>query len=223
MSRPLVLLPGMLCDERLWAGLPLPADALALPLTGTDLASAVTAVLDAAPPTFDLLGLSLGGIVAMAVVAACPERVGDLVLVATNPRPPTAAQRAGWDALERRCDEGRFAEVTPQVLLPSLLSPARLADERLRGVVVTMAEATGEAAFRDQLALQRSRVDLRPGLAAHRGRATVVWPELDALCSEQMHAEVVKGLPEARLVPLPGVGHLATLEAPEAFAPLLPG
>jgi pimeloyl-ACP methyl ester carboxylesterase len=70
---PLVLLPGMMCDARLFA-----AQAAALsgaraihhaPIGGHDSMAALAAeVLAHAPPRFALAGLSMGGIVAMEVL-----------------------------------------------------------------------------------------------------------------------------------------------------------
>ena len=71
---PLVLLPGMMCDARLFGP---QIDALSgqLPLhlgviTAHDSVPALAAaVVAAAPPRFALAGLSMGGIVAMEIVA----------------------------------------------------------------------------------------------------------------------------------------------------------
>lgn len=85
-SPPLVLLPGMNCSARLWARRgrsaapgPRPADPR----------RAGQALLDALPDRFALGGLSLGGIVAMALTRRAPERVAGLCLMATNARAPT--------------------------------------------------------------------------------------------------------------------------------------
>lgn len=218
---PLVRLPGMLLDERLWSRLPPSGPVLDLPLRGTTLDEAVASVLTTAPPRFALAGLSLGANVAMALVARAPERVTRLVLLSCNARPPTAAQRSGWDVLEAQARAGELARITPQWLWPSLVAPARTGDAELVSLVGAMATATGVPAFLDQLQLQRSRTDLRPGLAPYRGPATVVAGAGDALCSVQMHREIVAALPGAELVVLPGTGHLSPLEAPAEVAAVL--
>ena len=90
MTTPLVLLPGMMCDARMFA----PQVAA---LSGTrevilgDLSVADTmtglarAVLDRAPDRFALAGLSMGGIVAMEMLRLAPERIARLALLDTNP------------------------------------------------------------------------------------------------------------------------------------------
>ena len=49
-------------------------------------------LLDLLPDRFALAGLSLGGIVAMALVRTAPERVSRLWLMSTNPYGPTERQ-----------------------------------------------------------------------------------------------------------------------------------
>ncbi|WP_114560572.1 alpha/beta fold hydrolase [Desertihabitans aurantiacus] len=218
---PLLRLPGMLLDERLWTRVGAGSDVVDLPLAGASLEEAVEAVLAVAPPRFDLAGLSLGAVVAMALVARAPGRVRRLVLLSCNGRAPTPAQHAGWDALEEQTLAGGFERITPEVLWPTLVAPGRRDDAELAGLADRMARAVGVRSFRQQLAVQRSRWDLRPGLAGFPGPATVVAGEQDALCSVPMHEEVAAALPSAELVVVPGAGHLVPLEAPETVAPLL--
>ncbi len=90
MNEPLVLLPGMMCDARLF----LPQISLfsrnrsvaVMPLHGEKtVAGLARQVLDASPPYFAVAGLSMGGIVCMEVVRQAPERVTRLALLDTNP------------------------------------------------------------------------------------------------------------------------------------------
>ncbi|NBR34875.1 MAG: alpha/beta hydrolase, partial [Rhodobacteraceae bacterium] len=87
---PLILLPGMMCDARLFGP---QLDVLSatravhvLPITQHDSVEALASqVLAAAPERFALGGLSMGGIVAMEVVRQAPDRVAGLALMDTNP------------------------------------------------------------------------------------------------------------------------------------------
>jgi len=67
---PLVLIPGMMCDARLYGpqitAIEADRDVLVLPITESDTVEALAeSVLRAAPDRFALAGLSMGGIVAM--------------------------------------------------------------------------------------------------------------------------------------------------------------
>ena len=72
---PLVLLPGMNCTADLWAGCGVD-DALTPVLAEQSIDTQVDRLLAELPPLFVLGGLSLGAIVAMALVVRAPERVG---------------------------------------------------------------------------------------------------------------------------------------------------
>ena len=98
-ATPLVLLPGLNCSAALWASLDVGA-AITPILTEPTLDGQVERLLDELPARFALAGLSLGGIVAMALVRRAPERVTRLALLSTTSRPPTGQQR------EERAAEG---------------------------------------------------------------------------------------------------------------------
>ena len=100
---PLLLVPGMMCDARLFAP-QIAAFSGARPvqiaaITGRDTVEALAdAVLAHAPPRFALAGLSMGGIVAMEMLHRAPDRIERVAFLDTNaaaegPRSPHSASR----------------------------------------------------------------------------------------------------------------------------------
>lgn len=88
---PLVFLPGMMCDARLFGPQikVLSSDrTIFTPSIGAyDTMSALAAeILRSTPPRFALAGLSMGGIVAMEILRQAPGRVERLALMDANPR-----------------------------------------------------------------------------------------------------------------------------------------
>ena len=81
MTSNLLLLPGLLCDERLWRDVQsqLQASVLVADFTQDDsIAGMARRALEAAPARFALAGLSMGGYVALEIMRQAPERVTHL-------------------------------------------------------------------------------------------------------------------------------------------------
>lgn len=222
---PLVLLPGLLCDARLWrdavADLPGPPPLVADLTLDETVGAMAERALAAAPPRFSLCGLSMGGYVAFEVVRRAPGRVARLALFDTSARPDTEEQsrrRRGLMALTR---SGAFRGVTPR-LLPQLLHPSHL-DGPLAGEVMAMAERVGREAFLRQQAAILARPDSRSTLAAVRVPTLVAVGAEDALTPSDLAAEIAAGIAGSVHVVLPGCGHLPPMEEPRAVALLLRG
>lgn len=218
-AEPLVLLPGMGCTSALWSRLSLPDDVLAPVLQEPSLDAEVTRLLDLLPARFALGGLSLGAIVAMALVRRAPERVSRLCLMSTNPYAPTPAQHEGWSAQRGALRTGSARDLQAS-LLPALLSPDR---DDLVPLTLAMADETGAETYDAQLRLQDTRVDERPGLAAVRCPTLVVAARDDLLCAVERHVEIARLVPGAELVVLENCAHLSPLEQPEHLSTHLQG
>lgn len=216
-AEPVVLVAGMNCSARLWPRL----SGLATVHAGLEeptLDSCVEALLARLPERFALVGLSLGGIVAMALARIAPGRLTRLALLSTNARPPSTEQRAGWTAQRAALAGGASSRDLQRDLLPLLLherTPAR--DER----VLAMADEVGGGLLDRQLRLQATRIDERPGLAAIAVPTLVLSAARDRLCPVERHREIASLVPGAELVVLDGVGHLSPVEAPDRVAEVL--
>jgi pimeloyl-ACP methyl ester carboxylesterase len=221
---PLVLLPGLLCDRRLF-GPQLPAleaggrRVLVPDLTGEGTVEALAArVLAEAPPgPFALCGLSMGGYVAQEIVRQAPERVARLALLDTRARADSPEETARRRGLIELAERGEFRGVTPR-LLPLLVHRDRLADGALTGLVQAMAASVGKDAFLRQQRAIMARRDYRPLLPAIRVPTLVLCGREDAITPPEMHHEMAAAVPDATLVVLPNCGHLAPLERPGAVA-----
>jgi pimeloyl-ACP methyl ester carboxylesterase len=101
--RALVMVPGLVCDADMFAP---QVEALArdvdvvVPSLGdaASIEAMAEAVLAVAPPSFALLGFSMGGYVAMEVLRRVPERVTRLALVDTATRGAVRADREPGEA-----------------------------------------------------------------------------------------------------------------------------
>ncbi|SDT37222.1 alpha/beta fold hydrolase [Microlunatus soli] len=214
-SDPLVLLPGMNCSAALWdavlPGLPAAVHVVHGRLEQPTIDGCVDDLLDQLPSRFALAGLSLGGIVAMALIRRAPERVTRLCLLATNARAPTAAQLTGWQEEHRRLAAGETARQLQRDLLPVLTAHRTAA---LDEAICAMADDIGDQILDTQLAAQATRIDERPALHRVAVPTLVLAAADDALCPVDRHREISAAVPGSRLQILPDIGHLSPLEAP---------
>ena len=222
---PLLLLPGLLCDDRLWrdqaAALADVAQIGIADLTqDADLDAMARRALAAAPPRFALAGLSMGGYVAFAILRLAPERVTRLCIFDSSARPDTDEQARRRRGLIGLADRGRFRGVTPR-LLPSLLHPDRLGDAALVGEVTAMAERVGKAAFLRQQRAILGRPDSRPMLPGLRLPCTVAVGDADRMTPPEHAREIATLIPGAELKLLRGCGHLPPMEDPAAATAVL--
>lgn len=221
-AEPLVLLPGTLCDERVWQPVigRLPRrPVIVKPLVGEDSTAAMARrFLAEMPDRFALAGFSLGGMVALEMMAQAPQRITRLALLDTNARPdPEPNHTARRKAVERAAQLGMGRYVSDK-LWSVYVSGDHVADEAKRALVASMSAAAGLETFRSQSEIAISRADSRPRLPAIRVPTLVLCGAEDKLCTPAVHEEMARAIPGASLVMVPRTGHFALIEDPEGVA-----
>lgn len=217
MTSDLVLLPGLICDERLWRDVVAGLDVRAhiADLTQDDSIGAMAAgVLAAAPDRFALAGLSMGGYVAFEIIRQAPERVSHLALLDTSARSDDDARKETRRKGIAMVGEGKFIGVS-RGLLGSLIAPQHMGTP-VAGDVQDMSERVGQAAYiRQQVAIM-NRVDSRPTLATITVPTLVGVGEADKMTPSELAAEMAAGIVGAELVTFADSAHLPTMENPAA-------
>lgn len=218
MSIPLLLLPGLLCDARLWREcLPAGTTPRIADLTQDDSVAAMARralELLAGEAHFAVAGLSMGGYVAQEIWRQAAPRISHLALLDTSARADTPEQTQRRLDLIALSDRGAFKGVTPR-LLPMLLHPARLG-EPLAAEVMEMAERVGVEGFLRQQRAIMCRPDSRADLRGVTVPTLVACGAEDVLTPPALHDEMAALIPGARRVSFEGCGHLPTMEAPDA-------
>jgi len=219
---PLVLLPGLTNDARVWRGVSEAMRTDAADVSVGDLRHGETMrdvaahVLANAPARFAVAGLSMGGYCALEIVRQSPQRVAGIALVDTSARPDTEEGKANREKQIARARTDYAALVDE--LLPKWIHPSRIDDPAVAGVVRSMARDAGAEVFAQQQRAIMSRADSRPLLASIRCPAIVVCGRDDQLMPMEIHEEMVRGIGGAKLHAIERCGHLAPLERPEAVA-----
>ncbi len=161
-----------------------------------------------------IAGLSMGGYLALRIADRQPGRLAGLVLADTRAGADTAEARAARDQAIFSVRRQGMEALTDD-LLPKLLSPEAGPKivERARSIMLDQRPEAVAAA----LTAMRDRPDSRAVLRRINVPALVVVGELDTLTPPDEAEAMARAIPEAWLVRIPGAGHLANLEAPEAF------
>jgi pimeloyl-ACP methyl ester carboxylesterase len=222
---PLVLACGQLLTEQVWQPqiAALSADravTVADHRQDDSIADMARRLLDAAPDRFALAGHAMGGFIAFEVLRQAPERVDRVALLATlapNDGPAQTARRQGYIDL---VESGRFDAVIEE-RIPMLFSPARREDAALLALARQMAADTGADVFMRQQRAIMTRADSRPSLGAIRVPTLILWGDADGIATRAHQDEMLAAIPGATLEVLPGAGHLATLEQPDAVTAAL--
>ncbi|WP_428644481.1 alpha/beta fold hydrolase [Roseibium sp.] len=218
MSDPIVFVPGLLCTEALYA--PQIVAFADRPIMVAnhrehDSIEAIAAsILEQAPDRFSLIGLSMGGYVAMEIMREAPERVGKLALLDTNARADTADQTERRSFLIDLTLKKGFKKV-PHLLYPGFVHERREEDEDLKAIVVDMAMDTGPEAFIRQQTALMNRMDARPRLGEIACPALVLVGDGDRLTPLEISQEIHAHIPGSELAVIEGSGHLSTLEEPD--------
>ncbi|WP_029031435.1 alpha/beta fold hydrolase [Salinarimonas rosea] len=215
-----VLIPGLLCTGALFAPqMPVLArhgKTHVADTTRDDTIAAMAQRLLAEAPEgpLSLVGLSMGGYVALEVARREPGRVRRLALLDTSARPETPEASETRRRLVALAQAGRFEEVI-DLLWQRLPAPDRLADARLRAIVTDMAREVGPDAFARQQRAIMARADQRPLLPSLEMPTLVAVGESDAITPPGVAEEMAEAIEWATLTRIPACGHLSTLERPE--------
>jgi pimeloyl-ACP methyl ester carboxylesterase len=226
LDLPAVAIGGTLCDQRIWTPVLGHHDDAILVTAGqicgataaqSDMVSYARAMLESLPERFILMGFSLGGLVALEMIAQAPERVAGLALVCAG-----AGAETDLGATQRRADNveaitkgmarhARF-DIWPRF---NMQNDAALPD------FIAMAEAVGTGLYRVQNELAISRLDSTSRIQDIAAPTLLISGGRDLLCPPGRLAAARTAMPNARHVSIANGGHLLAFEQPLQLAAIL--
>jgi len=223
---PLLLLSGLMNDERVWDPLrALPASGRTIVTVQTHSADSIAALAIAAlaqmpAGRFAVAGFSLGGYVALEVCRQARDRIAGIALLNTGARADTAESKQNRQRMIDALGAGSasLAQLTG-TFAARILHPAHAADPKLLELLRDMARAVGTEGFVRQQKAAMNRNDAREVLGDLHCPALVLCGREDQTTppalSEEM-AQLLRG--DVELVLVPESGHMSTLEQPAAVA-----
>jgi pimeloyl-ACP methyl ester carboxylesterase len=226
-AEPLLLLPGLICDQTVWQAQMDALQDLAV-CTCADygeldsLSAMAQAVLSNAPDRFSIAGHSMGGRVALEIYRLAPQRVARIALFNTGylPLPDGPAReeetRKRGALLALAQQQGMRAMI--QQWLPPMIDSRRLNDAALTGTIIEMMSRKTPGIFAAQVRALLARPDATPVLEQIRCPALLLTGREDGWSSPAQHAAMAAKIPGSQLTIVPDCGHMSMLERPAEVA-----
>lgn len=219
MKQPLVLLPGMMCDERLFApqiealggifDISVPA------MVGEDSMSGLASkILKKLPEKFALGGVSMGGILAMEILRQQIDRVTHLALMDTNPYAERNEVRVRRAPQINAVENGGLISVMRDEMKPNYFTH-RQDSAALQTLCMQMALDCGADTFVSQSKALRDRRDYSDVLKQVACPTLVLCGRHDVLCPVDRHEDMHAMIQHSRLLIIDDAGHLPTIEEPD--------
>lgn len=213
------LLPGLLCDETIWANQREALGDVVIPdfRHVNSIEAMAQLMLDGAPERFSVAGHSMGGRVALEVVRMAPDRVERLALLDTgvHPRATNEVSKRG-ELIELARREGMGALAARW--LPPMLHPDHSA---LLQPLTEMVKRSTPETFANQQRALLDRPDARAVLPRIHCPTLVLCGKQDAWSPVSQHEEIAAAIPQSKLVIIDDCGHMSPVEQPTAVTKAL--
>jgi pimeloyl-ACP methyl ester carboxylesterase len=230
MTQALILVPGLMCNEAVWAPvIPFIAHAAQCQVvdhgSANNLPQMAEQLLRAAPDRFALAGHSMGARVAIEVYRQAPERVTRIALLDTGYM-PLAEGDAGQIEKDKRAQLLHIAQTQgvrsmASAWVQGMVHPDRLSDAALIEAIVAMFERKSAATFEAQIQALLTRPDARPVLQSLKVPTLIACGDQDLWAPLPQHQAMQALAPHARLTVWEAAGHMAPMERPQAVAEAL--
>lgn len=215
------LIPGTLCDQRLWgklvALLPPGLEASHVPLFKARTRAQMQSLIAArTAPAAHIVAFSMGAYLALEHTLAHPDRVASLVLIASSARGLRPEEKDRRQRSMAVLEQHAFAG-TPPSQLRNFVLPAHLDDPSIAGVIRQMSLDLGKETMLAQFAASMERADLMERLEELCCPVMIVGAQDDAMVRAADLRAMAQRVPGARLEIVGGSGHMIPLEAPQAL------
>lgn len=228
--QPLVLVPGLTCDAAVWrhqiAALGSSCHVTVAEHGMADSLGAMAGqVLARAPARFALAGHSMGGRVALEILARAPERVERLALLDTGyegvaPGEAGERERLGrFRLIDIARRQGMLAMAREWAA--GMVYPEYLGDGALMREIHEMVCRTTVEQFEAQIHALLRRPDRSALLPQIRVPTLVLCGHEDSWSPLERHEDLASRIGDSVLVDVPQCGHMSTMEQPEIVSAAL--
>ena len=226
VQHPVLFFPGTLCDERiflsLWRQLNI-AQRRYVPLQWASsqeemLALSEDRILD--NEKVHLVGYSMGGFIASLVAQRNPHNIASVTLIGYNPEGLSKEEIAKRKQLTSMLKQGNF-KPDNDAYLSRFIHPSRLNDDKVAGVVKSMAQDLGKTTLRNHTLATTPRESTVKALAKINAPTTLIAAQQDAIAPAAAIARLKAQLPKANFQVIENAGHMMVLEQTDAVASII--
>ena len=226
VQHPVLFFPGTLCDERiflpLWRQLNI-AQRRYVPLQWASsqeemLALSEDRILD--NEKVHLVGYSMGGFIASLVAQRNPHNIASVTLIGYNPEGLSKEEIAKRKQLTSMLKQGNF-KPDNNAYLSRFIHPSRLNDDKVAGVVKSMAQDLGKTTLLNHTLATTPRESTVKALAKINAPTTLIAAQQDAIAPAAAIAQLKAQLPKANFQVIENAGHMMVLEQTDAVASII--
>ena len=227
MKPTLLLLPGLLCDERVWlAQVAALSDRFACQVADYGELDTLPAMAELAlagtPGDFLLAGHSMGGRVAFEILRRAPRRVSKLILMDTGYLPRGSGEHGERESAQRQqlvaLAYSHGMRSMGREWLRGMVPEERWRDAQLVEAILAMVERKTPDIHAAQIRALLERPDasaVLPGIACP---TLLLCGREDRWSPLVRHEEMARLIPDARLGVIENAGHMTTMERPDAVS-----
>lgn len=157
----------------------------------------------------NLIGFSMGGIVALRFAQLYPERINKLVLMSSNSHEDIAGRVETRQLQISQAEQNGLIAVMSESFLPNYLYQPNQVSELL---ILQMAESLGIECFKAQLAALSTRGDTLSVLQTIQKPVLILAGAADKLCAPAHQRVMHDSCPSSDLIMLGQCGHFPMLE-----------
>ena len=222
MNEPLVIIPGLMADARLFLPQMVRLGAerachVCIAARGETVEQMSEGLMAGLPGKFALMGHGLGGDIALDIIRRLPDRVTRVVLLATDPLSEPPAHAAERETRMVMARAGRLVEAMAQEIPRAAVADSPWRDE-IMALVTDMALGLGEGVFLRQSRAMQRRPDQQKTMRKVRLPALVLAGRQDTLVPLRRQEFTATLMPYGQFHIIEDAGHLAPLEQPEAVS-----
>ena len=216
-----VLLPGNMCDARLWTAqvrstLPHAVDADFT--QDENISTMAQRALAATSGPLLPIGFSMGAIVAVEMARQAPERIAGLILSGYNATADLPERAAHRPIQQSEVRSGGLERVLVEELKPNYLAAQNRGNSALLELLRDMGMGLGNNVFIRQSEALRLRDDGRSVISQLDVPVLYLCGAEDTLCPPEWHERWSAMTPCSQFETIAGAGHMLPLEAPDIFA-----